>query len=88
MPENPEGSTPKKKDRLTEYFLIGLTDFIKLICVILVWLVKFVVYLIQLLISFIRKTPPPSFSSKFRGTFPYDDFITRPRNKDDASHRQ
>ena len=77
------GSSSGIRNKLFGLFLEGLADFIRLFCVILIWLVKLFIYLIQLLISRIRKTPPPSFSSKFRGTFPMGDFIKRSGNKED-----
>lgn len=58
-------SSSSTGNKLFGLFLEGLIDLIKLFFFIFIWLVKLFIYLIQLLISRIRKTPPPSFSSMF-----------------------
>jgi hypothetical protein len=85
------GSSSETANKLFGLFLEGLTNLVKLVFFILIWLAKVFVYLILLLVSLIRRTPPPSFSSMFpvhqnqSGGDNYDEY-SEGENKHDDYH--
>jgi hypothetical protein len=82
------GSSSSTGNKLFGLFMEGLVDLIKLLIFIFMWLAKGFVYLIMLLISIIRKSPPPTFSGKEPGNFPMGDFSKHADRDDEYSEER
>lgn len=71
-------------DNITEYFLIGLADFLRLIGVILKWLGKGFVFLIMLLISALKREPVPPMPGTSSADESSDDYESDEDDKESS----